>query len=129
MKNCRCLYHLMAESGYVNISVSKLTYTGFNYGVKNSLKDTVKCMQGGIFYENIKYGTDFKNFKNTRSFCDNYESVTESNPTSYKSLPSLISDTEDGVVFAVYSFRFYSRVTAQVTLAATPCRGIVYDKG
>ena len=129
MKNCHCLYYLKAESGYVNITVSKLTYSGFNYEVENLLTDRVKCMQGGIFYENTKDRTDFKNFKNTQSFCDNYESVTESNPTSYKSLPSFISDTEDGAVFAVYSFRFYSRVTAQVRLAATPCRGIVYDKG
>ena len=35
----------------------------------------------------------------------------------------VISDTRDGLLIAVYSYQYYSRVSIEALVSTTPCRG------
>ena len=43
-----------------------------------------------------------------------------------KPLIDIVSDTRDGLLFAVYSYKHYSHVTLRATVNTTPCKGNLY---
>ena len=44
-----------------------------------------------------------------------------------KSLMDIVSNTRNGLMFAVYSYKHYSHVTIRATVSTTPCKGDLYQ--
>ena len=111
--NLHCVYKITSDSGYVNLSITQLTYIGINYEhfiVSTSEKiKSMHCPQGGVAFEK-------------QQLCNNYTSK----PTIYndKYIMGIVSGTKEGLILVVYSFKGCSQVSLEATITSTPCRGL-----
>ena len=109
-RNLHCVYIITSERGYVNLSITKLTYIGYNSDDILSKTSGHQCYQGGV--------TLITSPRN-QNFCNNYTS----NPaTEEKYLMNIVSDTTDGLLVVVYSFKHYSQVSVEATVTSTPVK-------
>ena len=63
-----------------------------------------------------------------KHFCKNYTSNPDTGKMYDKSLMNIVSDTTDGLLLVVYSFKHYSQVSVEATVTSTPCKGFVIYK-
>ena len=139
--NKHCVYNLTTNSGYLNLSVTNLRYTGPNFyrsGFSPTNKFILHCLQGGLAYEieNDKK----KNSKTMYQICSNYTSepavdlskcktniprsrLTATRSEYQKSVMNIISSTQSMIV-VVYSYEHYSEVSFNISLMTTLCKGV-----
>ena len=114
--NLHCVYNIISERGYVNLSITKLTYIGYNFDdLLPRSTFLVQCYQGGVALITSP---------KSPHFCNNY---TSSPTTEGKYLMNIVSDTTNGLVVVVYSFKHYSQVSMEATVTSTPCKGIFFN--
>ena len=135
--NFHCVYNITSTSGYINLSVSELTVNGFDWN-----SNYYDCFLGGVAFtfDVNRLDSSYRESERTysvkkrsdlydmRYLCDNYTSKYDMKSMFDKSLMDLVSNTRDGMLLAVYSYKHYSRVTMAATVTVTPCRGDLYYK-
>ena len=137
--NKHCVYNLAANSGYLNLSVKNLRYTGPNFyrsGFGTTNKFVLYCLQGGLAYE-IEYDKK-KDTKTMYQICSNYTSepnvdiskcksnISRSMLTKneyHKSMMNIISSTQS-MILVVYSYEHYSEVSFNISVMTTNCKGM-----
>ena len=114
--NKHCVYILRADTGYVNLSITTMTYNGPNYNKTTSIFDqgqpsNDKCLQGGFAYE--KYRTDSDDLQ-LQYLCNNYtDKYSIGNKNDHKSFMDIISSSGSMLV-VIYSYWHYSDVHVNV---------------
>lgn len=118
-RNIHCVYNITPEAGYLNVSISTLTYSGYNFNHNTDRKSMEDCSMGGVAF----YITDeFTNQPRAQYLCKNLSSSFATSE-NYKIIPSIVSNSKDSIIFVVYSYKYYSDVMVKVTLSLTPCIG------
>ena len=101
--NFHCVYKITSEVGYVNLSITSLTYIGVDFENINALSQlhATFCYQGGV---GISIETAQKNpsMFQMKHFCNNYTSDPDTEKMYVKSLMSIVGDTTDGLLLVVY---------------------------
>ena len=120
-----CIFNITSDQGYVNLSISKLSYMGsdFSYTVPVRDPDLRACVQGGVAFSLESTTEDFR----MKHLCNNYSSNpsdTERNNNYDKPMMNVVSGTRQGMVLVVYAFQSYSDVKMKATISATPCKGL-----
>ncbi len=134
-RNLHCIYNLTSDYGFINLSISKVTYSGPDFvdtGYQN-------CLYGGVAVEaGIKHLYDTASFdkhasvfrrpdlKEVQYLCDNYTSEMNKNETLGKIMMNIVGHREDGLLLVVYSYEKYSHVSMEATATSTKCKGIPY---
>ena len=93
--NLHCVYHVTSETGYVNLSITKLTYSG--YDLSGPLWVSGLCYEGGVAINRVLEDR-------MMNLCNNYTFTFKMDNRSEAFMMSIISDTEDGFMLVVYSF-------------------------
>ena len=133
--NKHCVYNLTANSGYLNLSVTNLRYTGPNFhrsGFRTENKFVLHCLQGGLAFE-IENDRK-KNSRTMYQICSNYTSEETFDISQcktnlfqtnkyHKSVMNIISNTQTMIV-VVYSYKHYSEVSFNIRMMVTPCKGV-----
>ena len=117
-RNQHCVYYIKSNVGYVNLSISKLMYTGDDW--MEELSGIPDCHQGGVaFNTKLSHG-------NTISLCNNYTSnFTKINEMNVNKLAfDLVSDSEKSLILVVYSYKHYSQISLEATVSSTSCKGV-----
>ncbi len=135
--NFHCMYHLTSKSGFVNLSITKMTYSGPDF-TEPSFQG---CLHGGVAYNtgrsehanNPPFDYSFwvkggPHVTEIQYLCDNYSSVMNENDTLQKVLMNIVSHTQDGLLMVVYSYQNYSHISIEASATSTPCQGIPYYK-
>ncbi len=135
--NFHCVYNLTSKSGFVNLSISQMIYSG-PYFTEPRFQE---CLYGGVAYDTgrsehaNKAPKDYSfwvkegpHVTEIQYLCDNYSSVMNENDTLQKVLMNIVSHTQDGLLMAVYSCEKYSHISIEASATLTPCRGIPYHK-
>ena len=113
--NLHCIYNITSNIGYVNMSISQLTYIGIYYDYLHFADEFIaNCYHGGVAFK-------------LQQLCNNYTSE----PRRYtdKLLMGIVSGSRDGLMVVVYSFKYYSEVTVEATVTSTPCKGTSFTEG
>ena len=114
--NLHCVYNITSERGYVNLSITKLTYIGYNFDdLLPKTRFHGQCYQGGV---------TLTASPRNQNFCNN---CTSNPATEEKYLMNIVSDTTNGLVVVVYSFKHCSQVSVGATVTSTPCKGIFFN--
>ena len=119
-----CVFNITTEHGYVNVSVTRLTYIGVDFKYPRSIRssDFRECLQGGVAFSLEMR----KKFFSMKHLCHNYSSNPNNKETDNHDKPmmNIISSTQDGFLFVVYAFDGYSQVMVEATITSTPCEGV-----
>ena len=128
-ENCHCVYKITSEMGYVNLSITSLTYIGVDFEDLNALSQShaTFCYHGGVGVS-IEIAQKDPSMFQMKHFCNNYTSNPDTEKKYDNSLMSIVSNTTDGLLLVVYSFKHYSQVSVQATVTSTPCKGLVIYK-
>ena len=117
-RNQQCVYNITSRTGYVNLSVTKLTYSGYLFGDEGRT-DLYKCNLGGVAF-NKETGKGYV----FQTICDNYTSSDSVQKTGEKILMNIISPDRDGWILVMYSYKHYSLVSVEAKVIPTPCKGV-----
>ena len=110
----------MTDANYVNLSITKLTFTGYDsLDIKTTSDSFIDCVQGGIIFASGITGM--------ANLCKNYTSKENMANSQDKVMMNIISD-KSVLMFVVYSYKFYSEVSLEATVSATVCKGVHYPK-
>ena len=97
--NLHCIYNITSNIGYVNMSISQLTYVGIYYE-DYQYDYRMNCFYGGVAFK-------------VQWLCNNYTSK----PRRYtdKPLMGIVSGSRDGLIVVVYSFKYYGEVSVEAS--------------
>ncbi len=107
--NKHCVYKIISETGFVNLSVTQLLYSGNAWYFPDPTKDDI-CFEGGVAVID----------KHERRLCNNFSTSLN---TGMNLLPHLVSETRNGITVVVYSFEHYSQVMVEATVSSSLCQG------
>ena len=114
-----CVFNISTETGYPNISVTKMVYSGPDCNKCTSGLDDNKCMTGGV---SIDYGDT--NTQREKLFCDNYTQNPSHN--SFKKIPMNIVGSGKYIVLIIYSYPPHSSTMEVIIKASiTGCKGLL----
>ncbi len=118
-ENLHCVYNITSEKGYTDFAIKRLTFL-----LHKSAEDVGNCPEGGVGFTRAYYNY----LKNPRKFyCSNYTADIKVKSIYDKWILNIVSESRDGLIFVVYSFKYYSAVSIDATVTATPCRGVIYS--
>ena len=123
-QNKYCVYILRADTGYVNLSITKMTYNGPNYNKTTPVPEHgtnhEECLQGGLSYEIFRTDSHPK----LQYLCNNYGSkYYYGNDSNHKSFIDIISSSSS-MLLVVYSYEYYSDIFVNATITTSVCIGV-----
>ena len=114
MKNVHCAYKITSDKGYVKLSMKKFSINIHTSAYNPSNYD---CIEGGIHFRPRLLGIKY--------ICENYTTDFLKTSTYNTWIMNIVSESREGIILIVYSFKQYSTVTVEATVTSTPCRGVV----
>ena len=125
-RNHHCVYTITSEKGYVNLSITKSTYTGPNFKEHTNALPQYPlihdCLQGTVAFSTTKDAMSMQHL------CDNYTTDLVPRNDRDKSLMNIVNEKREALIFVVYSYKYYSQVSVEATVTLTPCKGVSFCK-
>ena len=109
-----CLINVTAQTMYLNISLSNMTFSGPDY------KD---CVYGGIsYFQDILNNNSLNSYREVKTMCENFTQVS----ASFNKIPMDFVSSDYHTVILIYSYYPYvDDMEVNLEILPTPCKGMV----
>ena len=128
--NKHCVYILRANAGYVNLSITKMSYNGPNFNKTSPMHEghnvpEDQCLQGGLAYEKYRTSSQLELHYICNNYTDKYSNAEKSH---HKSFMDVISSSGT-MLLVLYSYEYYSDVYIDAKITSSVCKGVHYYGG
>ncbi len=108
-RNCHTVCSFTSETGFVNLSITKLFYIGYDQG----------CVEGGIAYTSSSGYFD--------KLCQNYTMNVQPKNVENTPVVNIVNERENSFFLVVYSYKHYGQVFLEAAVSSTICKGVFVE--